>query len=126
MKMRPTPYEDESKSVRYKKLEDKTPVIWTAWFLYECKRIGINIVAINDWHELIPSSVRWAHEIKDIKLMVFAEGKYGNWPAIWRVVEVLGIGGGCGNRDQHQIRSDSQLISGVYKYITFDTWEKIK
>lgn len=88
---------------------------FTNKFLDECEKRGIELVSIQTRTDLIPASMSFPFGTSH---SVFAPGKYDGWPAIWRVVEALGISGGCGNTDQMQISRAAQslLIDGVYTY----------
>lgn len=52
-----------------------------------------------------------------------AKAPSGDWPAIWGVVEELGISGGAGNTDQHQVRNEN-LIEGVYE-VKNGNWRRV-
>lgn len=92
--------------------EYKKACKFTSVFLGECESAGIKAVTIGVSHKCVPSSVGWPFSSKG---SVFAMGKSENgWPAIWGVVERLGISGSCGNSDQHAADT-SNLVDGAYE-----------
>jgi len=91
-------------------------VEYTKVFLDECKKQGIKLVSIGRTDEEIKSTNGWPF---DPARSIFADNRSkDDWPAIWKVSENLGIGGGCGNSGQHQISSEAyaRLVDGVYSY----------
>lgn len=79
--------------------------------LSKCKRAGYKRVAINMSHSGIPDSITWGLNVHG-NIFAWPDRNVGGWPAIWRIVEKLGIGYGCGNSHQHQIKN----ISGKYAF----------
>lgn len=104
--------------VQFADLKDdfEKSVEYTKVFLDECKNNGIKLVSIGKYDEEIKSTKNWPFYTP---CSVFADKRTKDgWPSIWRVVENLGISGGCGNSGQHQISSESyaRLVDGVYLY----------
>lgn len=93
----------------------------TESFLRECGNLGIKRVSIRNRDDKIKESYSFPFGVMH---SVFAEGEHKGWPAIWRAVEKLGVGGGSGNRDQHQLKGD-ELIDGIYQ-IKNGKWSKLK
>jgi len=84
----------------------------TLKFLQACQKEGIRLVAIEAECKRIKSSVDFPFGTGG---SVFADKQNKDErPAIWTVVEKVGISGGAGNGGQHQITS-AELISGVYE-----------
>jgi hypothetical protein len=100
--------------------------VFTEKFLGECKRAGITKVSIGMKHKSVPSTLDWPFGHSS-SVFAFqpkkAEMSNGGWPPIWGVVARLGIGGGCGNGDQHQADT-SNLIDGVYN-LRAGNWLKL-
>lgn len=99
--------ESEIKSLRQ---EIKEYSKFTDTFLKKCNKAGIKKVGIGKvLDESWPFGSRGS---------VFTDGKIRgktNWPAIWGVVEEMGISGGCGNGGQHQVSSEAKLLEGIYE-----------
>lgn len=98
---------------------------FTGVFLDKCAEKGITKVSVGKKHKSLPQSVDWpwspsgnvfAFQPKEV-------GKKSSWPPIWGVIEELGISGGAGNSDQHQIDT-SNLIDGVY-HLKKGKWMKV-
>ncbi len=107
----------------YEKAKD-----FTAKFLADCGQAGITAVAIGKAHESVPSSKEFPFGSQNSVFAFQANNKEareraGGWPPIWGVVERAGIGGGCGNTDQHQADL-SNLVNGVYQ-LKSGKWKKI-
>ena len=85
----------------------------TIKFLECCKKHGISIVSVNVLSDRIKACDRFPFNPEG---NVFADGNENGNPAIWNVVEELGIGFGCGNNGQHQItfRAAYNISTGVY------------
>lgn len=108
----------EKISERQKKLSDdfEQAKIFTAKFLSACSRRKIKLVSIGEQTDLIKSSKEWSF---GHSYSVFSEeNDRKGFPKIWDVVSEMGISGGCGNSNQHQISSEglSRLINGVYEF----------
>lgn len=100
----------------------KDAKVFTAKFLSICNKHGVKCVSIGTPTDRIESAKNWSHgHSKNI----FADdrGKDG-WPAIWRIVEEAGIGGGCGNAGQHSANC-TRLVDGVYE-LKNGTWRQVK
>ena len=73
---------------------------------------GYKRIAIGIRHKDIPKSVSFPFEPDRI---VFGwpcdktTTSGGTWPAIWKIIEKLGAGAGCGNSHQMQIKSEMFL-----------------
>ena len=95
---------------------------FTLRFLKCCSKRHIKLVSIGKKTELIESAKNFPFGYGG---SVFADdiGSDG-WPTIWRVVEEMGIYGGCGNSGQHQVSCDAKLIDGVYEFKD-KKWRKI-
>ena len=96
---------------------------FTAKFLNICKDHGIKAVCIGVSHAIVPASVDFPFGSYG---SIFAEGDYpikNGSPAVWRVCEIAGVAGGCGNSDQHSADL-SQLLEGAYQYRR-GAWKKI-
>jgi hypothetical protein len=83
---------------------------FTQTFLNACGEAGIEAVSVAVKNKAVKASVSWPFGVQG---NVFAIGRKDGWPAIWGVVEKLGISRGCGNTDQMQIDT-SNLIDGTY------------
>jgi hypothetical protein len=94
---------------------------FTQTFLNECDNAGIETVCIGVKNKAVEASVKWPYGGEG---NVFAMGRKDGWPAIWGVVEKLGIGDGCGNTDQHQAIT-SNLVDGTYQ-LKDGAWAKLK
>jgi hypothetical protein len=114
---------DMKASVNALKAEYLSCKKFTAKFLSECEKEGISKVAIQRSHKSIPQSKSFVFGVYN---SVFTENKRGGngWPAIWEVVERMGLSDGCGNDNQHQIDA-SRLVDGVY-HLKNGTWHRIK
>jgi hypothetical protein len=102
---------------------------FTGEFLDSCAASGITKVAIGVSHKSIKSST--VHPFgAGGSVFAFQPKKVRDkttWPPTWRVVERMGISGGCGNSDQHQLSADGRdsLIDGVY-HLKSGAWMKIE
>jgi hypothetical protein len=86
---------------------------FTSKFLATCSKHYIREVCIGVSNKIVPSSVAWPFNTSN---SIFAMGNSENgWPKIWEIVEKMGIGGGCGNSDQHQ-SDNSNLVDGAYQH----------
>jgi hypothetical protein len=95
---------------------------FTAEFLKSCENNGIKTVSISRNHETIKSTQGWPFGHSG---SVFADKEDAmGLPAIWRVVEKLGINGGCGNTGQHSADC-SRLIDGVYQFKN-GKWDRLE
>ena len=96
---------------------------FTLRFLKCCSKHHIKIVSIGKRTDIIESTKNYPFGCGG---SVFADGRtrYG-WPAIWAVVEEMGISGGAGNTGQHQVICDAKLIDGVYEFKD-KKWRKIE
>lgn len=103
------------------KKEYEDCVDFTEKFLDLCKKKKITRVAIGKKDEELKDCKPWPFGYQG---SVFADGRCGSWPAIWSVVEELGISGGCGNCGEHSINGNALLIDGIYEYKE-DKWNKI-
>lgn len=78
-------------------------------------------MCIYTFHESVPRSISWGDNNHSI--ITFPSNiRLGSWPAIWSIVDRVGIGHTCGNGDQAQVSPD-KLIKGVYDIVN---WRKIK
>lgn len=89
--------------------------------LEECKKHGIKTVCIYTYHESVPSSMHWGDNNSSV-ITGPSNVRIGHWPAIWTIVERVGIKHPCGNSDQAQVPLDI-LVKGVYDIVN---WKKIK
>ena len=107
-----------SLSESYAEAED-----FTLRFLKCCSKHHIKLVSIGKRTDIIESTKNYPFGCGG---SVFADGRtrYG-WPAIWAVVEEMGISGGAGNTGQHQVICDAKLIDGVYEFKD-KKWRKIE
>ena len=87
---------------------------YTNEFLKECKKAGISVVSIGRATKRLERTLTYPFNTRG---SVFSDNvKSSNgWPAIWTVVNKLGISGGCGNSNQHQVKSSALLMEGVYE-----------
>lgn len=88
---------------------------FTQEFLNKCGKAGIKGVSVGVRSDKIEATKHYPFGCHS---SVFqspsgVRGKDG-WVAIWGVVKEMGISGGCGNPDQHQVSGDN-LIQGVYE-----------
>ena len=96
---------------------------FTLRFLKCCSKHHIKIVSIGKRTDLIESAKNFPFGCGD---SVFADGRDRNGrPAIWGIVEEMGISGCAGNTGQHQISCGAKLIDGVYEF-TDKKWRKIE
>ena len=96
---------------------------FTLRFLKCCSKHHIKLVSIGKRTNLIESTKSYPF---DCEGSVFADGRDRNgWPAIWGIVEEMGISGGAGNTGQHQVTCDAKLIDGVYEFKD-KKWRKIE
>lgn len=114
----------EDYKTRLNNLESETKLLkkdflkakkFTAIFLKECEKAKIKMVSIGVKTKRIPRTESWPFGCKG-SVFQYPEGVKDSrdWPAIWGVVSKLGIGGGCGNTDQHAVGNDN-LIEGVFE-----------
>lgn len=99
-------------------------IAFTDKFLKCCSKHKIKAVCINTSNEIVKESTTFAFGCYN---SVFASGNTTNGtPAIWAVCEELGISGGCGNHDQHQLNRTAmaKLVDGAYQYKD-GKWNKI-
>ena len=96
---------------------------FTLRFLKCCSKHNIKTVSIGKRTDLIESAKSWPFGCGG---SVFADGRCRDgWPAIWGIVEEMGISGGAGNTGQHQVSRDAKLIDGVYEFKD-KKWRKIE
>ena len=96
---------------------------FTLQFLKCCSKHNIKFVSIGKRTNLIESTKSYPFNCEG---SVFADGRSSDgWPAIWGVVEGMGISGGAGNSGQHQVTCDAKLIDGVYEFKN-KKWRKIE
>ena len=96
---------------------------FTLRFLKCCSKHNIKMVSIGKRTDLIESAKGFPFGCEN---SVFADGiDCDGWPAIWVVVNEMGISGGAGNTGQHQISCDAKLIDGVYEFKD-KKWRKIE
>jgi hypothetical protein len=96
--------------------------VFTAQFLTKCKKYKITKVSIGRKHDSVESTVNWPFGHEGSVFSDDVECKM--WPAIWRVVEEMGISGGCGNLNQHNANT-SRLIDGVY-HLKDGKWMRVE
>jgi hypothetical protein len=93
----------------------------TSKFLSNCKQHGIKKVSIGTRHESIPASMTFPFGVIN---SVFSVSK--NNTEIWDACRDAGVGGGCGNADQHQLnRIGQSMIDGVY-HLKNGTWRRVE
>ena len=105
---------------------------FTAIFLDECKERDIAKVAIGRKSKSVPATQSWPFGFSGQVFQFVPEAapkdKDGDSKAtrIWRVVDEMGIGGGCGNSNQHALSDEgnNKLIDGVYEF-KHGKWIKI-
>ena len=88
----------------------------TKKLLAECEKAGITKIAIGVRHKSVPVSMD--HPFINNDVFAYQPAKVRNRtanPPIWKIVDVLKIGFGCGNGDQHQADLRN-LDRGVYHY----------
>ena len=108
------------------KAELKTAQKFTQSFLEECGRQDIKRVSIGKKTDLIESAKSWGSSGSfGCSGSIFADERKDGWPAIWRVAELTGVGGGCGNSGQYQVKRDAPLMEGVYE-LKGKVWRKIE
>ena len=96
---------------------------FTLRFLKCCSKHHIKLVSIGKRTNLIESTKSYPFGFGG---SVFADGRDRNGrPAIWGIVEEMGISGGAGNTGQHQVNCDAKLIDGVYEF-KGKKWRKIE
>jgi hypothetical protein len=104
----------------------KEAKVFTNEFLSKCGDAGLTKVCVNRSHESIPRSKSFPHGPQG---SVFAIGpssvmKKAERPLIWGVVDEMGIGRSCGNKDQYEIKESALLIDGTYHLIK-GKWKRI-
>lgn len=96
---------------------------FTLRFLKCCSKHHIKLDSIGKRTDLIESTKSYPFGCGG---SVFADGRSRDgWPAIWGIVEEMGISGGAGNTGQHQVTCDAKLIDGVYEFKD-KKWRKIE
>ena len=96
---------------------------FTLQFLKCCSKHHIKLVSIGKRTNLIESTKSYPFGCEG---SVFADGRgRAGRPAIWGIVEEMGISGGAGNSGQHQVNCDAKLIDGVYEFKD-KKWRKIE
>jgi hypothetical protein len=100
--------------------------LFTEKFLDACREEGLKKIAIGVSHDSIPESVSFPFGPDNSVFSNRKNSKLSGSPAIWEVVRKLGISGGCGNGDQHQltIEGKARLIDGVY-HLKDGSWKKV-
>ena len=91
----------------------------TQKLLNKCGEVGITRVSVGKRHSSVPKSQNWPFDSCHNSVFSFPEGvrdKRG-WPAIWGIIDELGIDDGCGNSDQKQVsgNDNDNLLEGVYE-----------
>ncbi len=92
----------------------------TEQFLAKCLELGLKRVCIGVANPIVPESMTFTfgpyNAVFGLKRKNAQTHDYNGWPAIWAVVNQLGIGGGCGNSNQHQVSpvAMAQLDLGAY------------
>jgi len=94
---------------------------FTTKFLETCSKYGISRVSISKKDEELEGCKYWPFGYQG---SVFADGRHDGWPTIWRVVEELKIGGGCGNSGQYCV-NDANLVNGIYEFKD-GQWNKVE
>lgn len=103
----------------------KTPEQTIRQILRLCQKHNYRRVSFGVAHKSIPQSVSFCFG-PDGSIFAWPENKrtqIGNWPAIWRIVEMAGLKSGCGNSHQTQVRVEGaapqvwHLIEGKWKRI---------
>lgn len=95
---------------------------FTVRFLKCCSKHHIKLVSIGKKTDLIKGSKSYPFGCGG---GVFAdEYNREGYPAIWRVVEEMGISGGAGNGGQHQVTREAKFVDGVYEFKD-KKWRKI-
>lgn len=91
--------------------------------LKECKKAGYKLVSIDKKYDEIESSKRYIFSPIG---SIFAEPKRksNGWPAIWDIVEKLGICTGAGNGEQHQ-HNIKDIEPQVWELIN-NKWRRIE
>ena len=97
---------------------------FTAKFLDECLQRGIKKVSVGKRHKSIPASIDWPFGEQG-SVFQMSDVRENGFPAIWGVCNKLGISGGAGNTDQHQIKSDTNIVDGVYHFKS-GSWLKVE
>lgn len=85
--------------------------VTTRKFLAACTECQITRVAVEVAHPWVPSSIDFTFGVKG---SAFANNEIDGWPAIWMACEMAGVGFGCGNHNQHQLRNGHGIEPGMY------------
>lgn len=103
----------------------KKAKVFTTTFLDECAKVGITRVSVGLASEKVPASVNYPFSPRS-SVFQFPSGTKdkSGCTAISGVVHKLGISGGCGNSDQYQIKTDADLMEGVFE-LKKGQWRKI-
>jgi hypothetical protein len=114
--------EDKLKEI---KISLKSAEKFTQEFLNECGKEGITGVSVGVKSDRIEATKDFSFGCNN-SVFQSPSGTIGKdgWVAIWGVVERMGISGGCGNSDQHQVSNDN-LIQGVYE-LKGKNWRKVE
>lgn len=88
----------------------------TTKFLKECTKYGINLVSIGVSTKKIKRSLGWGETSSVIAGGDVLDKNKDGFPAIWSVINNLGISGSCGNGHQHYVNDKARLIEGVYEF----------
>lgn len=86
---------------------------FTARFLQACSDNGITVAGVGKKHPKLGNE-KWPFSPGRSVFCEKDARTNDGWPAIWSVVNQLGIGDGAGNTGQHQADT-SKLIDGVYE-----------
>jgi hypothetical protein len=86
-----------------------------------CDEAGYLAIAINCQDDAVSNSAYWFSRAKSITAepdkTTKRKGRDGSWPAIWRIVDILGGSAGCGNTHQKQLKNDHPYSECSYRKI---------
>jgi hypothetical protein len=89
----------------------------------KCDEAGYKAIAVSCYDPEVSISDNWhnRHKVKfiagepDTKSKL--KGRNDAWPAIWKIVDILGGSAGCGNSHQKQLKNDHLYSECSYRKI---------
>lgn len=88
-----------------------------------CDKAGYKAIAVSCHDPEVTISDNWhnKHKVKFVAGEPDPEsklkGRNDSWPAIWKIVDILGGGAGCGNSHQKQLKQDHPYSECSYRKI---------
>ena len=87
-----------------------------------CDAAGYLAVAIACHDEAVSNSLSWFNRntksaTAEPDKTTQKKGREGSWPAIWRIIDILGGSSGCGNTHQKQLNNNHPYTECSYRKI---------